>query len=160
MTSCMLHDIGTKIQYRNHHEHSFYLILNSGLQGLSQKDLLLSAFIALNHRTNKKIRIDKPYQVLLNEKDRMLIDQFSLFLQIAENLDMSLDSAVKDLKVSVTDQAVTINAISVNHSVFTDRIMENCSRKFRRVFKRELIVVNTVVSADAQEDVLAKENPF
>ena len=56
-TSAMLHDVGIKIQYSNHHEHSFYLILNSGLEGLLQKELLMSAFIALNHRTNKKVKV-------------------------------------------------------------------------------------------------------
>lgn len=160
ITSCMLHDIGTKIAYRNHHEHSFYLILNSGLEGISQKELLLSAFIALYHRTNKKIRIDKAYELLLNSEDKVVIDEISLFLQIAENLDMSMDGAVKDIRISVTDERVTLHAISVNHTVFTEQIMEDCAKKFRRIFGRELYVLNTVVSVDDIQDVLAQENPF
>lgn len=159
-TSCVLHDIGAKIKYRNHHEHSFYLILNAGLQGISQKDILLSAFIALHHRSNKKIRIDEIYKPLLTEEDRILIDEISLLLQIAEQLDRSLDGAVKDIHVDIQDDAVVLHAISVNHSVFSEIVMDECAKKFRRVTGKELLVQNTVVPLEEAEEKVFKDNPF
>ncbi len=45
-TSAMLHDAGISIQYSNHHEHSFYLILNAGIYGLTHKEQLMAAFCA------------------------------------------------------------------------------------------------------------------
>lgn len=145
--SAMLHDVGIKIQFDNHHEHSFYIILNSGLLGIEQKELLISAFIALNHRTNKKIQIAEEYIVLLQDEERHLIDQLSLFLQISEYLDRSMDGVVKDIKCVIMEKEVQLNVLTTGHSVFDDMIISECGKKFKRVFNRTLTISNKVVIA-------------
>lgn len=144
--SAMLHDIGIKIQYAGHHEHSFYLILNGGLYGLDQKELLMSALIAQHHRTNKKIKIDASYMTLLSAEDKKNIDTLSLFLQMAEYLDRSMDGIVKDISCNIHDDKVEMLVLSNKHSIFTDMILSECGKKFRRVFDRELCIENRVIS--------------
>ncbi|WKY42901.1 Ppx/GppA phosphatase family protein [Eubacteriaceae bacterium ES2] len=146
--SAMLHDSGIKIQFSNHHEHSFYIILNAGLRGIEQKDLLLSAFIALNHRTNKKIRISEEYVGLLQGDEKKFIDKMSLFLQIAEYLDRSMDGVVKDLHCVIGEKTVELNVLTTAHSVFDDMIVSECGKKFNRVFNKELLVKNKVILAE------------
>ncbi|MGL4606625.1 MAG: exopolyphosphatase [Eubacteriaceae bacterium] len=136
--SAMLHDSGIKIQYSNHHEHSFYLILNSGLLGLSQKELLMAAFVALNHRTNKKIKIAQEYFGLLKEEEVELIDQLSLFLQISEYLDRSMDGVVKDVICVIEEKKVVLQIDSTQETLFKEIIVLECGKKFKRVFKRNL----------------------
>ncbi len=143
--SAMLHDVGIKIQYANHHEHSFYLILNAGLKGMLQKELLMTAFIALNHRTNKKVKVDEEYMTLLTEEDKAQIEAMSLFLQIAEYLDRSMDGIVKDISCQIKGDIVEMRVLSTSHSVFADMIISECGKKFRRVFGRELVIKNRVV---------------
>ncbi len=48
--ACLLHDIGTAIDYDDHHRHSQYLILNAGLPGYSPRELVLIGLIARYHR--------------------------------------------------------------------------------------------------------------
>ena len=48
--ACLLHDIGTAVDYDDHHKHSRYLILNGGLPGFSPRELELIALIARYHR--------------------------------------------------------------------------------------------------------------
>jgi exopolyphosphatase / guanosine-5'-triphosphate,3'-diphosphate pyrophosphatase len=48
--ACMLHDIGVTIDYDDHHRHSHYLILNTGLPGFSPRELELIALTARYHR--------------------------------------------------------------------------------------------------------------
>ena len=48
--ACLLHDIGTAIDYDDHHRHSHYLILNAGLPGFSPRELVLIGLIARYHR--------------------------------------------------------------------------------------------------------------
>ncbi len=48
--ACMLHDIGVTIDYDDHHRHSHYLIVNSGLPGYSPWELEMIAAIARWHR--------------------------------------------------------------------------------------------------------------
>lgn len=136
----MLHDTGIMIQYRNHHEHSFYLILNSGLEGISQKELLLTAFVALNHRTNKKIQISKPYQVLLNDEDKAVIDTLSLYLQIGEYLDRTMDGVVRDLKVEIKGDTAVLHIVTIGHAVMSGLVVDSCGKKFKRVFGKNLKV--------------------
>lgn len=154
-----LHDVGTFIQYRNHHEHSFYLILNSGLYGISQKGMLLAAFMALNHRTNKKIQIDKPYQVLLTEDDRHLIDELSLYLQIGEYLDRAMDGVVRDIRTDIGDDAVTLHVTSVVHPVMTNIVEDECAKKFKRVFGKDLKVEAILTDTDIP-DALQELNTY
>lgn len=143
--SAMLHDVGIKLQFGNHHEHSFYIILNSGLLGIEQKELLMSAFIALNHRTNKKIHISEEYFGLLQDEERHLIDQLSLFLQISEYLDRSMDGVVKDVNCVIMDHEVQLNVLTTGHSVFDNMIINECGKKFKRVFNKTLTINNKVI---------------
>ena len=48
--ACILHDIGTAIDYDDHHRHSHYLILNAGLPGFTPRELVLIGLIARYHR--------------------------------------------------------------------------------------------------------------
>src|SRR5918992_973339 len=48
--ACVLHDIGTAIDYDDHHRHSQYLILNAGLPGFTPRELVLVGLIARYHR--------------------------------------------------------------------------------------------------------------
>ena len=48
--ACVLHDIGTAIDYDDHHRHSQYLILSAGLPGFSPRELVMIGLIARYHR--------------------------------------------------------------------------------------------------------------
>ena len=56
--ACALHDIGVAIHYDDHHKHSRYLILNSGLPGFDQRELELISLIA--HTTARATRTHRP----------------------------------------------------------------------------------------------------
>lgn len=144
-TAAMLHDSGIKIQYSNHQLHSFYLILNAGINGLTHKEMLIAAFSALNHRTGKKVQVDAEYARMLTKQDLNIIDVFSSILQIAEYLDRDMDGVVRDVNCVISDDAVTLNVLSQEHSVFTDMILDECGKKFNRVFKHTLNLENEIV---------------
>ena len=48
--TAMLHDIGTAVDYDDHHKHSRYLILNAGLPGFSPREVALIGQAARYHR--------------------------------------------------------------------------------------------------------------
>ena len=49
----MLHDIGTAVDYDDHHKHSRYLILNAGLPGFSPRETALIGQAARYHRKGR-----------------------------------------------------------------------------------------------------------
>ena len=48
--AAMLHDIGTAVDYDDHHKHSRYLILNAGLPGFTTRETALIGQMARYHR--------------------------------------------------------------------------------------------------------------
>ena len=48
--AAMLHDIGTAVDYDDHHKHSRYLILNAGLPGFTPRETALIGQMARYHR--------------------------------------------------------------------------------------------------------------
>ena len=49
--AAMLHDCGMRVKYYNHQRHSWYMILNSTLYGVSHREIVLAAFTACCHKT-------------------------------------------------------------------------------------------------------------
>lgn len=145
-TSALLHDCGIKIAYHNHHEHSFYLILNAGLHGLSQKEILMSALAAKYHRINRRVRVDPDYEAMLTPEDIRVIDEIGLMLSIGEQLDRSMDGAVKDVRCEIFKDRVLMHLDTVHDSVFAPMIVDECGKKFRRVFERDLQLSITRIS--------------
>lgn len=94
----MLHDIGMSIDYNDHHRHSYYLILNSGLPGYSHRELALIALAALYHRkgTPSLQGLDRT----LSENDNQRLLKITACLRLAEQLDRSRDGAVRDIRLS------------------------------------------------------------
>src|SRR5699024_5651583 len=68
-TSTMLHDCGISINYAGHHKHSFYIILHSHINGLTHKELLMSAAIAASHRFNSYQTPISPFSAIINQLD-------------------------------------------------------------------------------------------
>lgn len=139
-TSSMLHDCGTSINYHGHHKHSFYIILNSLINGLNHKELLMSAAIAASHRFNTYQTPISPFSAIINQLDLKTIKYIGVLLKIAEGLDRSLVGAVKKLDVSFDEETVTINVYSDIDVDFEIRQALRASEIFKEVYKKDLVI--------------------
>ena len=139
-TATMLHDCGTSIDYYGHHLHSFYIILHSYINGLTHKELLMSASIAASHRFNS-YHVPKPqFASIINGLDIKAMDQISVLLKLAEGLDRSLVGAVRDLTVEFDNTKVIIY---VNSDIDLELEILQAYRaadKFKEIYHRELII--------------------
>jgi exopolyphosphatase / guanosine-5'-triphosphate,3'-diphosphate pyrophosphatase len=93
----MLHDIGMNVDYNDHHRHSYYLILNSGLPGYTHRELALIALLARWHR--KGIPTTGELAGLLHKGDGQRLREMSALLRLAEQLDRSRDGAVRSIQL-------------------------------------------------------------
>ncbi|MGC9102143.1 MAG: HD domain-containing protein [Desulfurella sp.] len=109
--ACILHDIGTYISFSKHHMHSYYLITNSDLTGFSIKQKNMIATIAYFHRGSLPNKSHKFYQSF-SKKKKDKIKKLAAILRIADGLDRSHRSFVKDIKVSIEKDNIKIVAIS------------------------------------------------
>jgi exopolyphosphatase/guanosine-5'-triphosphate,3'-diphosphate pyrophosphatase len=106
--ACLLHDIGTAIDYDDHHRHSHYLILNAGLPGFSPRELVLIGLIARYHRKGDP---DASELGDLEEKgDAARLRLLCAVIRLAEQLERSRDRSVRTVRVGSTNGAITLEA--------------------------------------------------
>ena len=106
----LLHDIGVTIDYDDHHRHSHYLILNSGLPGFSPRELEL---IALTARWHRKGEPDAAALGALEEKgdgDRLAL--LCGVIRLAEQFERSRDRSVAKITLDQDKKSVTLRAFT------------------------------------------------
>jgi exopolyphosphatase / guanosine-5'-triphosphate,3'-diphosphate pyrophosphatase len=145
-TSTMLHDCGISINYYGHHKHSLYIILNSHINGLSHKELLMSGLIASSHRFNNYQPLIAPFSSIINQLDLKILNQISILVKIAEGLDRSLVGAVKKIETFIDKDNVKILVYSDINVDFEVRQALRGSEKFKEIYKRNLIIESTYLS--------------
>ncbi|OHW62584.1 guanosine-5'-triphosphate,3'-diphosphate pyrophosphatase [Andreesenia angusta] len=108
-TASLLHDIGVSIGYYNHHIHSFYIILNSNIKGLSHKEMLMAAFAASMHRSSKVRIEDSPYSSMLSLREKEIAEKLGAILKISEALDRRLDSSISGVSATIGEDHVKLS---------------------------------------------------
>jgi exopolyphosphatase / guanosine-5'-triphosphate,3'-diphosphate pyrophosphatase len=106
--ACVLHDIGTAIDYDDHHRHSQYLILNAGLPGYSPRELVLIGLIARYHR--KGAPDASQLGDLAQPGDARRLGVLCGVIRLAEQLERSRDRSIRAVSVGSANGAVELRA--------------------------------------------------
>ncbi len=139
-TAALLHDSGISISYYDHHLHSFYIILNSQINGLSQQELLMAAYTAASHRKNK-VKIDPAHKGLLREQEINTIRKLGVILRIAESLDRRMNDNISAVDCLIEQEVVTLRLTSKStHELEAKETME-ISAAFLKEFGRRLHII-------------------
>jgi len=104
--AAMLHDIGMYIGYYDHHIHGMYLMMNSRIDGLSQRSHMAVAFLVGNHRESQLKDRVKYFESIFDKKEIESLRKLSILLQLAEQLDRSVTGMVKALDVTFENDEV------------------------------------------------------
>jgi exopolyphosphatase/guanosine-5'-triphosphate,3'-diphosphate pyrophosphatase len=105
--ACMLHDIGTAIDYDDHHRHSHYLILNAGLPGFTPRELVLIGLIARYHRKGDPDASE--LGDLAEAGDEEMLRLLCGIIRLAEQLERSRDGAIRTVGVAAHDGTVALD---------------------------------------------------
>jgi exopolyphosphatase / guanosine-5'-triphosphate,3'-diphosphate pyrophosphatase len=84
--AALLYEIGHFVNPRSNHKHALYLIRNSEIFGLSQKDLLLVGLVARYHRRSTP-QPDHDGYATLDRNDRVAVAKMAAILRVAIALD-------------------------------------------------------------------------
>lgn len=110
--ACMLHDIGVAINYDDHHRHSRYLVVNSGLPGYDPRELELIALIARWHR--KGMPDASQLGPLERKSDTRRLKLLCGVIRMAEQLERSRDRSVASVALEQDGDGVRLVA-STDH---------------------------------------------
>lgn len=108
--AALLHDVGYHINYRQHHKHSYHLIMHADLLGIPPEDQVMIANVARYHR-GAVPKLKHEGFTSLPDDARWRVNVLSAFLRIADGLDRGHVSGVQRVKVRWTERAIRITAV-------------------------------------------------
>ncbi|MGL4910464.1 MAG: Ppx/GppA phosphatase family protein [Cetobacterium sp.] len=99
-----LYDIGKIINYTNYSLHSAYMILNFGIKGVEQKELVAAALIVA--RGNKKYKGLEKYKDLFREEEIEELMMFSKILNISNIFYDNLLLEEDDFEIEINEDEI------------------------------------------------------
>lgn len=138
--AAMLHDIGTVIDYYDHHKHSAYIIVNAGLPGFDHREIAIIAWLCLNHRRGKPDF--SRYGAILKKDDPAMAYLLSSLLRLSEYLDRSRAQVVADVRVEAADGEVRMHVLPREGGDVTAELSEarNRVQLFEESFGKRLVI--------------------
>ncbi len=113
--AALLHEIGLYVGVRSHHKHAMYLIRNSELFGIGQRDLLLIALVARYHRRASPQPTHEGY-LDLDRIGRIAVSQMAAMLRVAVALCDARTRRISEiscqLRKSRNDVLITVHGVN------------------------------------------------
>jgi len=138
----MLHDVGSSFKFYDHHKHSMYIILNSNLYGIPQKDLVLAAFVAgLHYRDGLESLDIAKFRSMLSEDDIDAAKKLGVIVRIAECFDRSCGGLITGLSCDVLGDSVIMKTKTVGDCTLEIKDAMEAMPEFRRAFRKNLEIL-------------------
>ena len=105
--AALLANIGVVVSHAKHHLHTYYMVRNSELMGLSDREVELVAQVARYHRKS----VPKPEHAefaALSAADQKIVRSLAALLRVAIGLDRTYDGRVKSVSAKVGADEITI----------------------------------------------------
>ena len=139
-SAAMLHDIGTAVDYDDHHKHSRYLILSAGLPGHTPRETGLIGQLARYHRKGSPGLGE--FSALARDGDEEMVERCAAVLRLAEQLERPRDQTVEGLTVDVHDGTVALRLRHTADVTVARWAAERESALFKKVLGRELEILD------------------
>jgi len=137
--AAMLYEVGDYVNRSGRHRHTYYIILHSEILGYTPNQRRIIAAIARYLGKSRPVPTDTPMKELSPEQ-RDNVRKASLLLRLARAANLSRSNAVRDMRVRVHQQNVTI-ALTPKPRASIDLELWALNKEdnyFREVLGREL----------------------
>ena len=137
-----LHDAGTRIKYYDYQKHSGYILLNSSLYGITQREIVLAALVVANYKNDDFALSDLiKYKEFITEEDVDVIRKLGIMLRIAESLDRSMANTVTSINCDVLGDSVIMKTEVYNDATLEIKNALTAQNDFKRIFKKNLEIL-------------------
>jgi len=133
----LLHDIGLYIRNRRHHKHTYYLLSETPIIGLTSDEMELVAQIARYHRKAKPTTKHETF-ASLSHNERVIVSKLSAILRVAAALDIEQNGCISSVSINMDGPDLWMN-IHGEGDLLLERwaVMKRCSY-FEEVFGVQL----------------------
>ncbi|MEO8363549.1 MAG: Ppx/GppA phosphatase family protein [Ilumatobacteraceae bacterium] len=116
--AALLANVGVVISHSKHHLHTYYVVRNSELVGLSDREIEILAQVARYHRKGSP-KLEHPEFAALSADDQYIVRALAGLLRVAVGLDRTQDGRVEKLTVNISDKELVIG-VSTNDNKDSD----------------------------------------
>lgn len=135
--AALLHEVGTHVSYQSHHKHSYYLISHAGLRGFTADQVAVVANVARYYRKAPPAVEDHNFAEL-SRTQKLVVQKLVAILRIADALDRGRRGAIRDVRVVVSDDEVTVELRPRDDAEVEIATAERRAKYFEKVFDREV----------------------
>lgn len=140
--AAILHETGGFINARAHHKHSYYIISNSDIFGLSTRDIQLAALVARYHRRSPPKSSHTAY-TQLQHLDRLVVARLAAILRIANVLDALKSRHPIGISCRRQDRTLVILADMVTNLPLLQKQINDRSDLFTQVYGLDVVIRQT-----------------
>lgn len=133
-TAAKLYRIGTAIDYNNSADHTYYMLLHTHWNGLSHREMLLTASVAAFSSAGQHKRKLAPYRAILSDGDIELTARLGTLLQLASALDRSEAQAISALDLIVMASKLQVVAHASHPLPVEQRETDTIAREFKKTW--------------------------
>ncbi|WP_419872133.1 Ppx/GppA family phosphatase [Candidatus Pristimantibacillus sp. PTI5] len=134
-TASQLFRIGASIDYYEYARHSFYLIINSQLNGLTHREMIMTAAIASYKSKSRARQHISEYKEMLNESDLDVIYKLGALLQLSAALDRGETQAIAQLNVHLSGNQLLLRPIQPRGTLAVERReVEELGAEFKKLW--------------------------
>ena len=140
--AAMLHDCGMRMKYYNHPRHSWYMILNATLYGVSHRDIVLAAFTACCHKKEDINPYDwARYRAIVTDDDLEIVKKLGVMLRIAESLDRASAGTIKGINCDILGDSVIMKTEVEGDATLEIKNAMAAATEFRKSFHKNLEIL-------------------
>ncbi|MGE5372137.1 MAG: exopolyphosphatase [Solirubrobacterales bacterium] len=140
-TAAMLHDCGINLRYYGHDKFSFFLVVNSEIFGLTHRETVLAAYVMAAFNKEKYKPDLSLYKGLVHKQDESMIFKLGILLRISRSLDRSMNGIIERIDCDVQKDAVILKVTARDNPEFEIREAIKWNTSFKRIFKKNLYIV-------------------
>ncbi|RYE90139.1 MAG: Ppx/GppA family phosphatase [Myxococcales bacterium] len=139
--AAILHDVGDFIRYEGHHKHSYYIIDQSDLMGITPAERGIVANIARYHRKGSPDPNHPNFRDLPRD-DRATVRSLAAILRLADALDREHLGKVTGVAATVTRDHLRLDVHSASDHELELWTVHRKSSLFREVFALDVEIID------------------
>ena len=139
--AAVLHDVGTFVNQRSHHKHSYYLVSASDIFGLRHDEVELIANVARYHRRSCPNQSHDHY-AQLDRDSRVRVSKLAALLRIADALDRPHLGKVSRMRVELTDDELRLIPEGSMDWTMERKALVDKADLFENVFGRHVVLAS------------------
>ncbi|MCX7970830.1 MAG: Ppx/GppA family phosphatase [Negativicutes bacterium] len=140
-SAALLHDIGIAIDYYLHPRHSWYIIENARLFGMSHREQSMVAIIAgWHHGPHGQYGLSRQYGRLIGREGWQMLHILSVLLALAEGLTINRPAGIEVSRVIIERQNLIIDVAGIDDLTSERQSVAEHQNWFAACFRHNLVL--------------------